>query len=113
MLDQIGGWPAHFFFGHEETNMAWRALDAGWEILYQPDIVLQHPKTSPARHAVYYRNNARNRVWLARRRLPAPTAPGNTNPGRRYGLPLDRYALHISAAARNVCLVVRLAVDRG
>ena len=55
--------------------MAWRALDAGWQIRYRPDIVLQHPETSPARHAVYFRNNARNRVWLARRRLPAPLVP--------------------------------------
>jgi GT2 family glycosyltransferase len=75
MLDQIGDWPAEFFFGHEETDMAWRALDAGWKIRYRPDIVLQHPRTSPARHAVYYRNNGRNRVWLARRRLPALVVP--------------------------------------
>jgi len=26
---------------------------------------------SPARHAVYYRMTARNRVWLAKRHLPA------------------------------------------
>jgi GT2 family glycosyltransferase len=75
MLEQIGDWPAHFFFGHEETDLAWRALDAGWHVRYTPDIVLQHPKTSPTRHAVYYRNNARNRVWLARRRLPWPLVP--------------------------------------
>ena len=75
MLEQIGDWPAHFFFGREETDLAWRALDANWKVRYQPDIVLQHPKTTPARHAVYYRMNARNRVWLARRRLPWPLLP--------------------------------------
>ncbi|MFI5666236.1 glycosyltransferase family 2 protein [Streptomyces sp. NPDC051704] len=75
MLRQIGLWPAEFFFGHEESDLAWRALDAGLNILYEPTLVLQHPMTSPARHAVYYRFTARNRVWLARRRLPAPLVP--------------------------------------
>ncbi|MFV8189062.1 glycosyltransferase family 2 protein [Streptomyces sp. AF1B] len=75
MLDEIGDWPAEFFFAHEETDLAWRAADAGWRILYAPELLLQHPKTSPARHAIYYRVNARNRVWLVRRRLPWPLIP--------------------------------------
>lgn len=75
MLDEIGGWPDQFFFTHEETDLAWRALDADWKILYEPDLVLQHPRTSPARHANFYRMTARNRVWMARRHLPAPLVP--------------------------------------
>ncbi|MCX0244731.1 glycosyltransferase family 2 protein [Streptomyces drozdowiczii] len=75
MLRRIGLWPGEFFFGHEESDLAWRALDGGWAIHYVPTLVLQHPRTSPARHAVYYRFTARNRVWLARRRLPAPLIP--------------------------------------
>ncbi|MFJ4920311.1 glycosyltransferase family 2 protein [Streptomyces sp. NPDC088725] len=75
MLAQTGGWPDEFFFTHEETDLAWRALDAGWKIQYDPELVLQHPRTSPARHAEFYRMTARNRVWLARRHLPAPLVP--------------------------------------
>ncbi|MFI0778970.1 glycosyltransferase family 2 protein [Streptomyces sp. NPDC021212] len=75
MLDRIGGWPDEFFFTHEETDLAWRALDAGWKVLYAPELLLQHPRTSPARHAVYHRMTARNRVWLARRHLPLPLVP--------------------------------------
>ncbi|MET9886174.1 glycosyltransferase [Streptomyces sp. NPDC006430] len=75
MLHQTGLWPAEFFFGHEESDLAWRALDAGWKILYEPELVLQHPRTSPARHPAHYRFTARNRVWLARRRLPIPLVP--------------------------------------
>ncbi|WP_338695965.1 glycosyltransferase [Streptomyces sp. Q6] len=75
MLTETGDWPADFFFTHEETDLAWRALDAGWKVLYEPSLLLQHPKTSPARHAVYYRMTARNRVWLARRRLPVLLIP--------------------------------------
>ncbi|WP_406149587.1 glycosyltransferase family 2 protein [Streptomyces sp. NBC_01012] len=75
MLRQIGTWAGEFRFGHEESDLAWRALDHDWKILYEPDLVLRHPKTSPARHAVHYRFTARNRVWLARRRLPLPLVP--------------------------------------
>ncbi|MDG4860241.1 glycosyltransferase [Streptomyces sp. T-3] len=75
MLAETGDWPADFFFTHEESDLAWRALDADWKILYEPKLLLQHPKTSPARHAVYFRMTARNRVWLARRRLPLPLIP--------------------------------------
>ncbi|TLQ48371.1 glycosyltransferase family 2 protein [Streptomyces marianii] len=75
MLEQTGGWPDAFFFTHEETDLAWRAIDRGWDVLYEPQLVLQHPKTSPARHAVYYRMTARNRVWLAKRHLPVPLVP--------------------------------------
>ncbi|MFD8290585.1 glycosyltransferase family 2 protein [Streptomyces lavendulae] len=75
MLEETGGWPDAFFFTHEETDLAWRAIDHGWKILYEPRLVLQHPKTSPARHAVYYRMTARNRVWLAKRHLSAPLVP--------------------------------------
>jgi GT2 family glycosyltransferase len=75
MLADIGDWPEAFFFGHEETDMAWRAIDAGWRVLYEPDLLLQHPRTSPARHAFFYQVNARNRVFLARRRLPAALVP--------------------------------------
>ena len=38
-------------------------------------MVLHHPTTAPSRHAVYHRMVARNRVWLARRNLPAPLVP--------------------------------------
>lgn len=75
MLEQVGGWPEEFFYAHEETDLAWRALDASWKILYEPGLVLQHPRTLPTRHAVYHRMVARNRVWLAKRHLPAVLVP--------------------------------------
>ncbi|GAA2687709.1 glycosyltransferase family 2 protein [Streptomyces lunalinharesii] len=75
MLDRTGGWPDEFFYAHEETDLAWRALDDGWHIRYAPEMVLQHPYTSPTRHAVYHRMVARNRVWLAKRHLPAVLVP--------------------------------------
>ncbi|NUV65014.1 glycosyltransferase family 2 protein, partial [Streptomyces sp. CAI-85] len=51
----VGGLPDEFFYAHEETDLAWRALDAGWMIDYRSDMVLHHPTTAPSRHAVYHR----------------------------------------------------------
>jgi GT2 family glycosyltransferase len=70
-----GDWPGQFFYAHEETDMAWRALDAGWDIAYRPELTLYHPRTAPTRHADFHLLTARNRVWLARRRLPWPVIP--------------------------------------
>lgn len=75
VIDQVGGLPDDWFYCHEETDQAWRALDAGWRIEYRADITLLHPKTPPSRHAAYQFNVARNRVWLARRNLPGALVP--------------------------------------
>jgi GT2 family glycosyltransferase len=74
VFDEVGPLPGEFFFGHEETDFAWRALDAGYRIEYDADAVMGHPAAPPSRHEHFYRLNARNRVWLARRRLPWPLA---------------------------------------
>lgn len=74
VLDEVGGFPADFFYAHEETSLAWRALDAGWRIRYTGDLSVNHPVTPPARHAHYHYLTARNRVLLARRYLPWPIA---------------------------------------
>lgn len=71
-FEQVGGWPGHFWYGHEGIDLAFRLVDAGWRLRYCPDVVVHHPATSPTRHAVFYRMNARNRVWVAKRNLPHP-----------------------------------------
>ncbi|SHJ00372.1 hypothetical protein SAMN05421803_103126 [Nocardiopsis flavescens] len=65
-----GGLPGDFFYAHEETDLAWRIMDAGYTIEYDADAVMYHPAVAPTRHENFYRLNARNRVWLARRNLP-------------------------------------------
>jgi len=73
-FEEVGGWPGFFFYGHEGIDLAWRLRAAGWKIRYEPSILVNHPATSPTRHEVFYRMNARNRVWVARRNLPQPLA---------------------------------------
>ncbi|WP_043627558.1 glycosyltransferase family 2 protein [Nonomuraea candida] len=73
--ERVGGWPGHFFLFHEGIDLSWKLWDLGRTGWYAPNIVIHHPATDPARHAAYYRLVARNRVWLAYRRLPAPLIP--------------------------------------
>nr|WP_017585249.1 glycosyltransferase [Nocardiopsis ganjiahuensis] len=71
-FEEGGGLPGEFFYAHEETDLAWRIMDAGYTIEYDADAVMYHPAVAPTRHENFYRLNARNRVWLARRNLPWP-----------------------------------------
>lgn len=73
-FEEVGGWPGHFWYGHEGIDLAMRLVDRGWRLRYLPEVEVHHPCTTPQRHAVYYRMNARNRVWVARRNLPWPVA---------------------------------------
>ncbi|SEG90879.1 hypothetical protein SAMN04489712_12765 [Thermomonospora echinospora] len=73
-FDAAGGLPEDFFYAHEETDLAWQAMNAGYRIVYDASAVMYHPAVLPTRHEMFYRYNARNRVWLARRNLPWPLA---------------------------------------
>ena len=69
-----GGQPEAFFFGHEETDLSWRLMDLGYRLEYDAGAVMCHYAVPNARHETWYRTEARNRVWLARRNLPWPLA---------------------------------------
>ena len=75
VFDATGGWAEPFFYAHEGIELAWRVWDLGLVAWYAGDLVANHPVILPTRHADYYRLNARNRVWLARRNLPVPLVP--------------------------------------
>ncbi len=74
VFDRVGRFPDDFFYAHEETSLAWRALDVGYRIRYDADAVVLHPAIAPSRHAEYHWRTARNRVLLARTHLPLPVA---------------------------------------
>jgi GT2 family glycosyltransferase len=75
VFEQAGGWADEFFYAHEGIDLAWRVWDTGSVAWYAGDIVVHHPANDPARNALYYRYNARNRVYVARRNLPIPLVP--------------------------------------
>lgn len=75
VFERTGGWAEPFFYAHEGIELAWRVWDQGLRAWYAGDLVAHHPAINPARHSFYYRLNARNRVWLARRNLPVVLIP--------------------------------------
>ncbi|MGN6426410.1 MAG: glycosyltransferase family 2 protein [Leifsonia sp.] len=75
VFERAGGWADPFFYAHEGIDLAWKVWDQGKRVWYAGDLVAEHPAVSPTRHSYYYRLNARNRVWLARRNLPAVLIP--------------------------------------
>ncbi|MFF1634031.1 glycosyltransferase family 2 protein [Leifsonia sp. NPDC058248] len=75
VFDAAGGWAAPFFYAHEGIDLAWKVWDQDLRTWYAGDLIANHPAVSPTRHSYYYRLNARNRVWLARRNLPAVLMP--------------------------------------
>ncbi|BDZ44396.1 glycosyl transferase [Naasia aerilata] len=75
VFDEAGGWGGPYFYAHEGIELAWRVWDTGRRAWYAGELVAHHPVIQQTRHAYYYRLNARNRVWLARRNLPLPLIP--------------------------------------
>jgi GT2 family glycosyltransferase len=75
VFDAVGGWGDPYFYAHEGIELAWRVWDQGLRTWYAGDLVAHHPAIEPTRHAHFYRLNARNRVWLAKRNLPWLLAP--------------------------------------
>jgi GT2 family glycosyltransferase len=75
-FEGAGGWPGEFFYGHEGIEVAWRVIDAGYRIHYDADLAVLNPEAPPFRGRQHAYLNARNRVWVARRNLPAPLLVG-------------------------------------
>lgn len=74
-LQRAGGWADEFFYAHEGMDLCWRIWDGGQVNWYAADIITHHSAVSPARHAVFWHQTARNRVWVAKRNLPWPLVP--------------------------------------
>ncbi|MCW2990828.1 MAG: glycosyl transferase [Solirubrobacterales bacterium] len=74
VFEEVGGWPEEFRFVHEGVDLAWRVLDAGYRVRYAAERSVSHPSPDrvTARHGYSTYYGARNRVFLARRNLPAP-----------------------------------------
>lgn len=75
VFERAGGWADEFFYAHEGIDLTWRVWDSGAVAWYAGEIEVHHPANDPARNELYYRLNARNRVFVARRNLPLPLIP--------------------------------------
>ena len=74
MLDELGGFDARFFMYLEDVDLAWRALLAGWEAVYQPRAVVRHAHSGSAGEGSPFKNwhLGRNKVWTIAKCYPAP-----------------------------------------
>lgn len=75
-LDVVGGYDASFFYSTEEVDLSFNLFREGWELRYEPSIVVEH---RPSAHGRSIRPQvpamrARNRWILAKRHLPWPLA---------------------------------------
>ncbi|MWB99042.1 glycosyltransferase [Agromyces seonyuensis] len=75
VFDEAGGWGDPYWYAHEGVELAWRVWDTGHRAWYAGDLAATHPVIQPTRHSQYWRLNARNRVWLAKRNLPWVLVP--------------------------------------
>jgi hypothetical protein len=72
----VGGYAEAFSYAMEETDIALRLVDHGWEIVYDGTPAVFHPATEPSRHPGAAEHTMRNRVWLAHRNLPVVVGVG-------------------------------------
>lgn len=75
VFDTVGYYPEEFFISHEGPDLAYRLLDAGYNIYYSPDVKVIHKCSTE--HRVSWRNtyyDTRNQIWLAVRNLPVISA---------------------------------------
>mgnify|MGYP001297432736 CR=1 FL=1 len=72
VFDKVGTYTTEFFYGMEEYDLAYKALDAGFRILYTADITVLHKKSPDGREAeaTLTRWNLENKTVVAYKYLP-------------------------------------------
>jgi GT2 family glycosyltransferase len=74
-IKTIGAYPLRFFYAMEEVDLSLRLIDAGYRILYDPNIAVIHYESRDGRPIVgqrYWKNNSLNKCRVAWRLLPLP-----------------------------------------
>jgi GT2 family glycosyltransferase len=80
VYDKVGLYPADFFFGAEELDLSFRIIDAGYKIMYFPQVTVLHKK-SPAGRLSYndlWLKRLENRIRVSIRNLPWRYVIGST-----------------------------------
>jgi GT2 family glycosyltransferase len=108
-FDDAGGWPGSFFYGHEGIEVAWRVVDAGYRVHYAAELEVLNPEAAPFRGERHRYLDARNRVWVAKRNLPAPLVVGYLAVWGTATLLRARSSRDLRAACRGFADGVRLS----
>jgi GT2 family glycosyltransferase len=73
---ELGGYPGFFFHAYEEPDLALRCVAAGWQVRYEPTLVVRHHFTMTKRNEIrMHHRHARNEFWSALMRCPLPQLP--------------------------------------
>jgi GT2 family glycosyltransferase len=75
VVQQVGDYPERFHIYMEEVDLSYRLLDAGYRIVYAPDVAVYHHRSDlgrPAKKEGYWYQNALNKCRMAWRLLPLP-----------------------------------------
>jgi GT2 family glycosyltransferase len=110
--EEVGGYFVELFYGHEEVELSWRLVDAGWSIRYLADVEVFHPRTTIERHPDGWELTGRNRVLIARRTLPWPVALVHVSAWLMLGLLRAPAAEHRHRYVRGWRRGWRMAVER-
>jgi len=73
VLERSGLYPESFFLSHEGPDLAYRIINSGFEIWYNPAVPVYHkcsPKGKTNWRYSYF--DTRNQIWLAVRNYPIP-----------------------------------------
>lgn len=73
-FDALGGFWDGYFREVEEVDFAWRLVDRGWRIRYEPDAVVEHPERAEPHFAFSVASN----LLLVWRLMPPPAAARQT-----------------------------------
>ena len=67
-FEAVGGYWEPLFIGHEGHDLAYRLLNAGYDLVYTPEICVTHAVSSEARASsrIYY-TFTRNAIWVSLR----------------------------------------------
>jgi GT2 family glycosyltransferase len=90
-----GGYEARFFVGGEEALLTLDLVDAGWHVVYAPQLLAHHHPSPQRDRKDRHRVVARNAIWVAWLRLPWTTAMRESLRMLRYAL---AHGVFISAA---------------
>lgn len=76
VYERVGGYDEAFVWGEEELDLSFRAINAGFEISYVPELTVHHQAEPPVLRSPGQRSpelfyHVRNRFILARKYLPA------------------------------------------
>jgi GT2 family glycosyltransferase len=73
VLDRIGLYPEDFLYGGEELYLSYKIIRSGYSILYLPEVVVLHKKSSVRlRRSVELEYEFRNKIVINRKFLPNP-----------------------------------------